>query len=43
MKLKVEFMSVEEITIFENEQVVRAFANVRAELFVVGQNLDKTD
>jgi len=43
MTLKVEFMSVEEITIFENEQVVRAFVNVRAELFVIGQNLDKTD
>jgi hypothetical protein len=34
--LKVEFMSVDEITIFENEQVIRAFVNVRTELFVIG-------
>jgi hypothetical protein len=34
--LKVEFMSVDETTIFENEQVIRAFVNVRAELFVIG-------
>jgi len=36
-------MSVEEVTIFENEQVVRAFVDVRTELYVLNQNLDKTD
>lgn len=41
--LKVEFLSVDELSIFENEQVVRAFVNVRAELFVISQNLDKTN
>lgn len=43
MKLNVEFLTVDRLTIYEDQEVVKAFANVRAELFVVGQNLDKTD
>ena len=31
-----KIMSEDETTIFENEQVIRAFVNVRAELFVIG-------